>query len=112
MASRAAKSKYKRQKGCCFFCGKTMTSKQRHNDARSGWTKDHFIPRCIGGFDAWFNIVLACQPCNTEKANTLPTQVQFSKFFDLYPEYAGQMRLQILGLTLSGVLEKSVGQMT
>lgn len=33
---------------------------------------DHVRPRAAGGTTTWENIVSACMPCNSRKANSLP----------------------------------------
>lgn len=48
----------------CQYCGKRFAS----NDL----TFDHVIPREKGGKTEWTNIVMACSPCNSRKANKLP----------------------------------------
>lgn len=42
-------------------------------------TFDHVLPRCHGGKTEWTNIVTACHPCNSKKANKLPNE------FDMQP---------------------------
>lgn len=51
----------------CQYCGKLL--------AFSAITKDHVIPRDMGGTSCWENVVVACQPCNAKKGNKLPAQV-------------------------------------
>jgi 5-methylcytosine-specific restriction endonuclease McrA len=46
---------------CCQYCGKRF-----HID---DLTKDHVVPRDLGGASTWDNVVMACQPCNSLKAN-------------------------------------------
>ena len=36
-------------------------------------TKDHIVPRSIGGLDIRWNIVWSCRDCNSKKADTYPT---------------------------------------
>lgn len=48
----------------CQYCGVQFQS----NDL----TFDHLIPRSKGGKTEWTNIVSACEPCNTEKADKMP----------------------------------------
>ena len=47
----------------CQYCGETFAS--------SALTFEHVIPRSRGGHTCWSNIVTACVPCNTRKANSL-----------------------------------------
>jgi hypothetical protein len=51
----------------CQYCGERFT--------RKALTFDHLIPKSEGGKTEWTNIVMACSPCNTRKANKMP---QFS----------------------------------
>lgn len=48
----------------CFYCEKRFTKRKL--------TLDHFIPKSKGGPDQSANYVLACVPCNTEKADLEP----------------------------------------
>lgn len=45
----------------CHYCG----VKRRR-------TRDHIVPRALGGKEAPWNFVRACQPCNAAKADSLP----------------------------------------
>jgi hypothetical protein len=45
----------------CHYCGAPAT------------TRDHIVPSSLGGFTRPFNLVPACQPCNTAKGAKLPT---------------------------------------
>ena len=50
--------------GCeCFFCGKTFPSNEL--------TKEHLLSLSQGGPNTLANMVLACQPCNSE-ADSMP----------------------------------------
>ena len=50
-----------RDHGQCAYC--------RINLKVSEFTFDHVIPRKLGGDTTWENIVCACQPCNSKKAD-------------------------------------------
>ena len=55
----------------CQYCG-------RHQAAlkpRESLTRDHLIPISRGGLNVWTNVVAACSPCNTRKANRLPSEI-------------------------------------
>ena len=45
----------------CHYCGRKAT------------TKDHIVPRALGGRNARWNLIDACFPCNNTKADTWPT---------------------------------------
>ena len=53
-----------RDRYCCQYCGERF--------AASELTFDHLIPREKGGKTEWTNIVMACEPCNSRKANKMP----------------------------------------
>jgi len=57
---------FERDRNMCQYCGK-------HFDRRE-LNLDHVIPRDRGGTTTWENIVRACIPCNTRKANRTPTE--------------------------------------
>lgn len=55
----------------CQYCA-------RHQSAlkpRESLTRDHLIPLSRGGLNEWTNVVTACGPCNTRKANHLPSEI-------------------------------------
>jgi len=48
----------------CQYCGRT---KQQIRNSEF-LTRDHVIPRHIGGKDVWENVVTSCNSCNNKKA--------------------------------------------
>jgi 5-methylcytosine-specific restriction endonuclease McrA len=52
-----------RDRFTCQYCGKAFASQTL--------TFEHVIPRSRGGQTCWCNIVTACVPCNTMKANSV-----------------------------------------
>lgn len=56
-----------RDKWQCQYCGDTFRTQDL--------TFDHVIPRSRGGRTSWDNIVTACQECNIQKGNALPSEV-------------------------------------
>lgn len=50
----------------CQFCGKKLPM--------SKLNYDHVVPRDQGGKTVWSNIVMACYPCNSKKANKTPSE--------------------------------------
>ena len=52
-----------RDRFTCQYCGVAL--------AASALTFEHVIPRSRGGQTTWANIVTACMPCNTGKADRL-----------------------------------------
>ena len=55
-----------RDHGLCGYCGKP------------GETKDHILPRARGGKTEWENLVWACKPCNSHKADKLLTEAKMT----------------------------------
>ena len=55
----------------CQYCGRTQTELK----PRESLTRDHLIPLSRGGTNDWTNVVTACSPCNTRKANRLPNEI-------------------------------------
>ena len=55
----------------CQYCGRGQTE-LRHREAL---TRDHLIPLSRGGTNEWTNVVTACSPCNTRKANRMPHEI-------------------------------------
>lgn len=49
----------------CAYCGKQTKLKTKDRLVRA--TKDHYIPKKLGGPDTMENYVLSCQPCNQFK---------------------------------------------
>jgi len=48
--------------GQCAYCGGPAD------------TVDHVLPRSRGGASSWTNLVAACSPCNSRKANRTPAE--------------------------------------
>ncbi|KKM68003.1 hypothetical protein LCGC14_1465280 [marine sediment metagenome] len=57
---------YGRDKYKCQYCGEKVKLENG--------TYDHVVPRAQGGKTVWKNIVTACEPCNSRKANRTPEQ--------------------------------------
>jgi 5-methylcytosine-specific restriction endonuclease McrA len=62
---------FARDKYRCQYCGRT----QQELKLRESLTRDHLIPLSRGGTNDWNNVVTACSPCNTRKANRLPVEI-------------------------------------
>ena len=52
----------------CQYCGQDKLPGEL--------TYDHVVPRSRGGKTNWENIVAACKPCNTKKANRTPDEAR------------------------------------
>jgi 5-methylcytosine-specific restriction endonuclease McrA len=59
---------YMRDEGTCQYCGKHVTTQE--------YQLEHVIPRSKGGETVWLNVVLACERCNTAKADRTPAQAK------------------------------------
>ncbi len=57
---------FRRDGYLCMYCG------QAHNE--TDLTRDHVIPRALGGKDQWNNVVAACRRCNMLKGGRTPEQ--------------------------------------
>lgn len=55
----------------CQYCGRASYELR----PRESLTRDHVIPVSRGGLNVWTNVVTACSPCNTRKANHLLEEV-------------------------------------
>jgi 5-methylcytosine-specific restriction endonuclease McrA len=55
----------------CQYCGRATSDLK----PREALTRDHLIPLSRGGTNDWTNVVTACGPCNTRKANRLPEEI-------------------------------------
>jgi 5-methylcytosine-specific restriction endonuclease McrA len=61
-----ARDRYK-----CQYCGRSTIELK----PRQSLTRDHLVPLSRGGTNEWTNVVTACSPCNTRKANHLPEEI-------------------------------------
>lgn len=57
---------FARDRNLCMYCGELFSP--------SLLTRDHVIPRCQGGRDAWDNVITACKACNNRKGGMRPEQ--------------------------------------
>ena len=55
----------------CQYCGRAIAELR----PREALTRDHVVPISRGGLNVWRNVVTACSPCNTRKANHLPSEI-------------------------------------
>lgn len=51
---------FARDRRMCMYCGEQCPV--------SLLTRDHIVPRVLGGKDQWTNVTSACKPCNQNKA--------------------------------------------
>lgn len=52
---------FKRDNYICQYCGKKV--------CKDTGTIDHIVPRALGGVTSWTNCILACNLCNSQKAD-------------------------------------------
>ncbi|HEX6058585.1 MAG TPA: HNH endonuclease [Gemmatimonadaceae bacterium] len=55
----------------CQYCGRPGAELRQ----RESLTRDHVVPMSRGGTNEWTNVVTACSPCNTRKANHMPEEI-------------------------------------
>lgn len=71
---------FKRDKHTCAYCCGVFPADKL--------SRDHIIPRHQNGRDIWTNVVTACKPCNTRKANKTPEQARMNlKIKPYIPSY-------------------------
>lgn len=59
---------FERDRFTCQYCGVAFDHQSLNID--------HVIPRDKGGRNTWENVVCSCIPCNTRKANRLPSEIK------------------------------------
>ena len=55
----------------CQYCARTSAELK----PRETLTRDHVVPISRGGGNEWTNVVTACSPCNTRKANHMAHEI-------------------------------------
>lgn len=62
-----------RDKGICHYCLNYTTRKRNKSGKQQPWnaTKEHIVPRSLGGPNVMSNYVLACAACNNRRGVTL-----------------------------------------
>ena len=51
-----------RDRYMCAYCGLVFKTSQ-------GLSRDHIVPKALGGRDTWMNVVASCKHCNTKKGH-------------------------------------------
>lgn len=80
---------FEEQGGKCAYCSGEMVLPTIDNSSTSSLataTRDHFVPKAMGGLDVLENFVAACTECNTIKRDIDP------KIFMLWVAYAQSRR--------------------
>lgn len=76
----------------CQYCHKQLKTHQLN------W--DHVLPRSRGGATVWENIVAACYPCNTKKADRTPEEAGMKLLKrPSKPRFTVQMSVRMRGPT-------------
>lgn len=57
---------FRRDHKLCLYCGNKFPDHQL--------TRDHIIPRWMGGQDTWTNVATSCRRCNQRKGGRTPEQ--------------------------------------
>jgi len=71
------------QNHICFYCDASLQLLPKNGSKKEKATRDHFVPRFVGGSNSWTNYVFACEECNTKKGNRLPTREEWKQFAEL-----------------------------
>jgi 5-methylcytosine-specific restriction endonuclease McrA len=80
----------------CQYCG--WVDKHVKNE-RNGLTRDHVFPKSRGGKDEWTNVVAACGPCNSKKADRTPEEARMTLRRKPAVPHTVHLRWQIRSLT-------------
>lgn len=73
----------------CGYCG--------HEFPSALLTLDHVIPRSRGGRNAFENVVTACGPCNSRKADRTPREAKMALRFEPYAPRGSEVLALALG---------------
>lgn len=81
------KALFRRDHNICGYCGGHFH--------RSMLTRDHIIPKSLGGSDDWTNLVTSCISCNQKKGARTPKQANMPLMYVPYtPNYNEHLILQ------------------
>lgn len=79
------------QGGFCFFCGRTMSLDPADKIEPHYATRDHMLPKSLGGDDSWGNTVMACRACNQNKGGRVPTEMECIRQAGLFAVFEQQV---------------------
>lgn len=79
---------WKRDQYSCQYCGRKPPQDE--------CTLDHIVPRSIGGETSWFNCVLACYQCNSQKADRKPEEAFKPKDKERASKWRGPSPMRLL----------------
>ena len=78
---------YARDRGTCQYC--------RNKVSRREFQYEHVIPRSRGGATNWKNVVVACNDCNSTKADRTPREAGMRLFKDPVVPKSGDIPFKI-----------------
>jgi hypothetical protein len=70
------KTLFRRDQNICAYCGNMFPTEKL--------TRDHIIPKSLGGKDIWTNVVTACKPCNHRKGSKTLEQTNLELLYVPY----------------------------
>lgn len=70
------KTLFRRDHHICAYCGNEFSADKL--------TRDHIIPKSLGGKDIWVNCVSACKPCNHKKGSKTLDQTNMELLYVPY----------------------------
>ena len=86
--SKVIMKRYKAQDGKCFYCEMFLVPFALQGELGLwrliGVTKDHFVPKSVGGQKGHRNVVCSCWACNSSKASKIPTRKEQHRFKKIF----------------------------
>lgn len=79
---------WKRDNFTCQYCGRRPPQDE--------CTLDHIVPRSLNGETSWFNCVLACYQCNSQKADRRPEEAFKPKDKERANKWRGPSPMRLL----------------
>lgn len=55
----------------CYWCGRHLRYGLLYINQPDQATRDHLVPRSVGGFGGDWNIVAACRACNSHRGSSM-----------------------------------------
>lgn len=96
------------QHGRCFYCQTHLSNHvwENKNKRRLGWTRDHFLPKCLG-YGLTRNVVLTCRTCNARKGDSIPDPKMFVKMILIYAHFTDGALSEIVGfMEMQSVIDR------
>lgn len=86
----------------CFYCGKELTGRNRETHV------DHFIPWSFVQSDNIWNLVLACNRCNSSKSDKLPEKTYLDQIIERNDSLVAETSDQETGKLLTNYKPKKI----